>query len=198
METQERGRLMEKDGGAKGAAGSGQTLEGCLPAAWHRGPLPVGHPRSEGSATHTCSGGQVWRPARRDAARAQSPASGSPGLAVVPTPSPSLGSADSNPPLAPSCSPRRRAGSPGGAGRTRVGKGRAPCLSHTHRQRMLAPAGTVCSAARRLPALARSPPSSARSPPTGAPSSGPSSTLTLPGNIPASSPRLPKPQPPRT
>lgn len=145
---------------SQGGWGSGQTLEGCLPAAWHRGPLPVGHPRSEGSATHTCSGGQVWRPARRDAARAQSPASGSPGLAVVPTPSPSLGSADSNPPLAPSCSPRRRAGSPGGAGRTRVGKGRAPCLSHTHRQRMLAPAGTVCSAARRLPALARSPPSS--------------------------------------
>lgn len=137
METQERGRLMEKDGGAQGAAGSGQTLEGCLPAAWHRGPLPVGHPRSEGSATHTCSGGQVWRPARRDAARAQSPASSSPGLAVVPTPSPSPGSADSNPPLAPFCSPRRRAGSPGGAGRTRVGRGRAPCLSHTHRQRML-------------------------------------------------------------
>lgn len=149
METQERGRLMEKDGGAKGAAGSGQTLEGCLPAAWHRGPLPVGHPCKEGSATHTCSGGQVWRPARRDAARAQSPVSGSPGLAVVPTPSPSLESADSNPPLAPSCSPRRRAGSPGGRGPDEGGEGARPMsLSHSPPAdaRMLSRAGTVCSA----------------------------------------------------
>ena len=60
METHERGRLMETGGGAKGATGGGQMPEGCLPAAWHQGPLPVGQPRSEGSATHTCSGGQVW------------------------------------------------------------------------------------------------------------------------------------------
>lgn len=159
METQEeRGQLMETDGGAKGAAGGRQTPEGCLPAAWHQGPLPVEHPLSEGSATHTCSGGQVWQASRQRRCSSPKPGVRQPRAGCGPHTSPSPGSADSNPPFAASCSPRRRA--LWGAGRTRVGRGHAPRLAHTHRGGCSRRAGTVCSAAASPPALAGSPPSS--------------------------------------
>ena len=189
---------MEKGGGAKGAAGSKQTPEGCLPAAWHQGPLPVGHPRSEGSATHTCSGDQVWRASPQRRFSSPKPGVRQPRAGCGPHTIPFSKERRLKPTPRPFLLAQTPRGLTAGRGRTRVGRGRAPRVSHTHRQRMLA--GPALSA----PPLAVCPPwlaprlPPARSPPTGAPSSGPSSTLMLPGNIPASSPRLPKPQPPRT
>lgn len=183
METQEeRGQLMETDGGAKGAAGGRQTPEGCLPAAWHQGPLPVGHPLSEGSATHTCSGGQVWRASRQRRCSSPKPGIRQPRAGCGPHTSPSPGSADSNPPFAASCSPRRRA--LWGAG-GRGWRGGTPRVSLT-----LTAAGARAGPALSAPPLPVRPPwlaprlPPARSPPTSAPSPGPSSTLALPGPAP--------------
>lgn len=136
METQEeKGRLMEKDGGAKGAAGSGQTAGAASPQPGTRGPCQWGIPAAKARPPTPAAAARCGGPARRDASRAHSPESNSPGLAVVPTPPPSPGGADSNPPPRPFLLAQMPCGLT--AGRTRVGRGRAPCLSHTHRQRML-------------------------------------------------------------
>ena len=85
METQEeRGRLMETDGGAKGAAG--RRRRAASPQPGTRGPYQWGIPAAKARPPTPAAAARCGGPARRDAAPAQSPAFGSQGLAVVPTP----------------------------------------------------------------------------------------------------------------
>lgn len=170
---------METDGGAKGAAGGRQTPEGCLPQPGHQGPLPVGHPpqRRLGHPHLQRRPGVAGQPtetllepkARRPAAK---------GWLWSPH-SPSPGSADSNPPFAASCSPRRRAlwgagGRGWGGGTPRVS------LTLTAAGARAGPALSAPAAAS-PPALAGSPPSSRALSAHKRASPGPSSTLALPG-----------------
>lgn len=186
---------METDGGAKGAAGGRQTPEGCLPAAWHQGPCQWGIPSARSSATHTCSGGQVWQANRQRRCSSPKPGVRQPRGWLWSPHLPFSGERRLKPTLR-----RLLSQTPRTVGRRRTKKwgGAHPRLAHTHRSGCSRRASwPVCSAAASPPALAGSPPSSARSPPTSPPSPGPRphsrSQVQLPGSTPVPSPPLPKP-----
>jgi len=142
----------------RGRRAVGRCRRAASPQPGTRGPCQWGIPAAKARPPTPAAAARCGGPAHRDAAPAQSPASGSQGLAVVPTP-PLLQGAPtqthSSPlPALPDAANR-------GALAGRGWGGGAPRVSLTlTASGCLRGAGTVCSTARRLPALAGSPPSS--------------------------------------
>lgn len=151
---------METDGGAKGAAGGGRRADaGGLPRRSLAPGAPAsGPPRSEGSATHTCSGGQVWRASRQRRCSSPKPGIRQPRGGLWSPHLPFSGERRLKPTLRRfllSQTPRTA-----GRGPDEGGEGARPG-SRSHSPRRVLAQGRHCSAAAASPrALAGSPPSS--------------------------------------